>query len=274
MNVLTTAFRGGKLLPAGLAAIAATAFLMAPIAPASAQKRASGWDNLGCTDVGRRPDFDVIEVGRREGTFRAIRIEVSGNNVHVNRIRVIYGNGKPDDMEVRSEFREGTQSRALDLQGGARNIRRIEIVSRIGKGSGRGRGRICVAGLDGDQRGQPPSRQPPSRKNASWEQLGCQKVNIGLGDRDSIRVSRREGRFSAIRVEVSGDDVFMQDLTVVYGNGSPDTLRVNQMIRENTRTGPLDLKGRERFIERIDMVYRTKLNFQGRATVCVFGLQR
>jgi len=36
---------------------------------------------------------------------------------------------------------------------------------------------------------------------------------------------------------------------------------------------PLDLRGWERSIDRVDMVYRTVPNFKGQATVCVEGLQ-
>jgi hypothetical protein len=105
-----------------------------------------------------------------------------------------------------------------------------------------------------------------------WEQLGCQKVGF-LVDRDVIRVGRRDGKFSAIRLEVSGNTVYMNDLKVVYGNGAPDDIPVRSEIREGGQTRALDLKGRgERAIDRIEMTYRAKPNFKGSATVCVSGL--
>ena len=108
------------------------------------------WERLGCAEVGRQPDLDVIHVGRREGRFRAIRLEVSGNDVHINDLKVIYGNGEPDDIQVRANIREGTQTRPLDLRGRDRVINRIEIVSRRDQGGrGRGRAQICVSGLLG-----------------------------------------------------------------------------------------------------------------------------
>ena len=105
-----------------------------------------------------------------------------------------------------------------------------------------------------------------------WEQLGCQKVGF-LVDRDVIRVGRRDGKFSAIRLEVSGNTVFMNDLKVVYGNGAPDDIPVRSEIRDGGQTRALDLKGRgERVIDRIEMTYRAKPNFKGSAKVCVMGL--
>jgi hypothetical protein len=72
---------------------------------------------------------------------------------------------------------------------------------------------------------------------------------------------------------VRGADIQLLDLTVIYSNGSPDTLRVRSKVREGDRTRALDLKGWERSIDRIEMTYATILNFKGQATVCAEGLQ-
>ncbi len=115
-------------------------------------------------------------------------------------------------------------------------------------------------------------RDRDRRSNDHWEQLGCQKVGF-LVDRDAIKVGRREGKFKAIRLEVSGNTVFINDLKVVYGNGAPDDLQVRSEIREGRQTRPLDLKGRgERAINRVELTYRAKPNFKGSAKVCVSGL--
>jgi len=106
-----------------------------------------------------------------------------------------------------------------------------------------------------------------------WVELGCKQVNFLGADRDVIRVGRREGRFKAIRLLARGNDVEMLDLQVVYANGAPDDIPVRAMIRQGTRTRPLDLRGRERSIRQIDMVYRKPLNFRGSATVCAEGLE-
>jgi hypothetical protein len=104
-----------------------------------------------------------------------------------------------------------------------------------------------------------------------WEELGCQKVGF-LIDRDVVKVGRRDGRFKAIRLEVSGNTVYMEDLKVVYGNGVPDDIPVRSEIRDGAQTRALDLKGRDRVIDRVEMVYRAQPNFKGSAKVCVYGL--
>jgi len=111
-----------------------------------------------------------------------------------------------------------------------------------------------------------------AQRDGRWVELGCKEVAFLGTDRDSIRVGRREGKFKAIRLEARGNDVEMLDLKVIYANGEPDDIRVRSLIKQGTRTGPLDLKGRERAIQRIDMVYQKRLNFRGKATVCVEAL--
>jgi hypothetical protein len=109
-------------------------------------------------------------------------------------------------------------------------------------------------------------------RNRDWVQLGCQQVSFRGRDRDTIQVGRREGRFRAIRLAARGNDIEILDLKVVYANGNPDDLDVRRMLRSGDRTQQLDLRGRDRAIQRIDMVYRQRPDFRGRATVCAEGL--
>lgn len=233
------------------------------------------WERLGCEDVGRRSDHDEIKVGRREGRFSAIRLEAQGNDISILDLKVVYTNGAPDDIQVRSDIREGEQTRPLDLRGRNRAIDRIEIVSkRDFKGRGRGKARVCVYGREArdDRRGDGDRRGGDDRYSGQWDELGCQSVGL-LGDRDIIRVGRREGRFKAIKLRVSGNAVNILDLKVVYTNGDPDDIQVRSEIREGGETRPADLRGRERSIDRIELIYRAKPNFKGRARVCALGLQ-
>ena len=103
--------------------------------------------------------------------------------------------------------------------------------------------------------------QAQAQRRGDWVQLGCQQVTFLTTDRDSIRVGRSEGRFKALRLLARGNDVEMLDLKVIYANGEPDDIPVRSSIRQGTKTRPLDLRGRERAIQRIEMVYRSKLEF-------------
>jgi hypothetical protein len=249
-----------------LAAVAAAA--MASSAVAQDRGRGDGpdrWEKLGCEDVGRRPDRDQITVGRREGRYSAIRLEAVGNDINILDLKVVYAGGAPDDISVRSEIREGSSTRPLDLRGRDRAIERIEFVSKKDfRGRGRGKARVCIYGLE--------ARRGGNDYSGRWEELGCQKVGF-LVDRDVIRVGRREGRFRALKLNVSGNSIYLTSLKVRYTNGAPDDLDVRSEIRDRGETRPLDLRGRDRAIDRIELVYRAKPSFKGSAKVCISGLQ-
>jgi len=222
------------------------------------------WELLGEQSVGFGVDRDVIRVGRREGRFSALALEVRDNDVEVVDMKVFFDRGPPQDVRVRQTIRRGERTRPIPFAWGDRRIDRIEIVYRS-RPSFRGRAKVSVFGL----KDLPPPPPPVAR----WEELGCNKVGI-KPDRDSIRVGRREGRFSAIKLTVRGSKIEILDLTVVYDRGPPDELRVRKKIGEGEETPPLDLRGERRVIDRVDLTYRQTLGLnmiKGPATVCVLG---
>ena len=267
-----------------LAGALALAWAFAPATADAQGRRDRGgdehWELLGCERVGNRTDHDVIRVGRREGRFKAIQLEARGNSVSVLDLKVIYANGAPDDIQVRSEINEGDRTRPLDLRGRERSIDRIALVTRKDfRGPGRGRAEVCVFGLKDDDRGFDRDRRGDDRDGGrgdrgrgDWVELGCRSVGF-VADRDVIPVGRREGRFKAIKLNVSGNDVNILDLKVIYANGAPDDISVRSRIREGGETRPLDLRGFGRSIDRVELIYERRLNFGGRAKVCVQGLQ-
>jgi hypothetical protein len=112
------------------------------------------------------------------------------------------------------------------------------------------------------------------RDRGEWVELGCKEVSFRV-DRDVLPVGRQEGRFYAIRLYARGGAVEMLNLRVIYANGDPDNIAVRHVLDRGERTRPLDLRGRARSIQRIDMVYRALPNRRDREpTVCVEGLAR
>jgi hypothetical protein len=121
-------------------AIATGALICLAIAPTAAEAR---WERLGCQKVGFITDKDVIRVGRGEGRFKSIRLQVAGNKVYMDDLKVIYANGEPDDIPVRSEIRAGGQTRPLDLRGERRAIKQIEMKYRS-QPNFKGEATVCV----------------------------------------------------------------------------------------------------------------------------------
>ncbi len=225
------------------------------------------WDLLGEQSVGFGVDRDVIRVGRREGRFRAIALEVRDNDVEILDLTVFFDRGPPQSLRVRQFIRAGGRTRPIDFAWGDRRIDRIELTYRS-RPNFRGRAKVAIFGL----RDLPPPPPPPPPP-LSWVELGCGKVGM-KPDRDSIRVGRREGRFSAIKLRVRNSKIELIDLTVVYDRGPPDEIQVRKKISEGDETPPLDLRGERRVIDRVDLTYRQVLGLnliKGPATVCVYG---
>jgi hypothetical protein len=105
---------------------------------------------------------------------------------------------------------------------------------------------------------------------AQWRVLGSKTVDLGI-DRDVIRVAPWAGRFDKIKIRAALNDIEMFDLAVVYGNGHRDDIPVRRIIRKNTETAPLDLKGEGRNIERVEMIYRKNPTKRLFAIVTVLG---
>jgi hypothetical protein len=111
------------------------AFSFAP-RPASAadkserrkEQREEGWIELGTREVNYKKESDVIEVGRQEGRFTKIRLEVDQGDMKLSKLKVTFGDGETFEPDTRYEFNEGTRSHNIDLPGKARAIKRVEFV--------------------------------------------------------------------------------------------------------------------------------------------------
>jgi hypothetical protein len=98
------------------------------------------------------------------------------------------------------------------------------------------------------------SALPAAARDDEWVLLGEQNVQFPA-DRDVIRLSRRDGRFSAIALTVRGGTIRVFKVNVTYGNGQRETLDYGETVRDGERTRPMDLRGEGRFIQEIEMHY-------------------
>jgi hypothetical protein len=210
------------------------------------------WRVIGSVDYQFPYQQSILEIGKENGRFEAIGIEVQGADVEIADLKLVYGNGEADNIQVRSVFKQGSQSRRINLKRGDRFIKQVIVTYRAN-----GKAKILVYGDVADIKPQ-------------WVDLGCKSVSFGI-DRDIIKVGRQDGLFSKLRLSVFDNAVEFYDVRVVYGNGQPDTLRVRSIIRPGEQTRDMDLSGKNRGISLIDLVYRSTKGFKG-AKVCASGL--
>jgi len=220
------------------------------------------WELIGSRNVrGYGLNLSTFLVPRGMGPFTRVRVQVNRQDVYVVGLRVAYKNGKSQNIRVRKNIRKGRSTRPFDLAGFNRGIEHIEVVYRARPGRRR-RGVIEVYG----EKVRYIEEVPEPR----WAELGCQKVGF-LADRDVIRVGRKEGTFSAIQLRVSGANVYMLDLRVVYDRGPSENIPVRTQIRAGGETRPLDLRGEQRVIKVIELSYGSTPSLGGQPVVCVYG---
>jgi hypothetical protein len=110
---------------------------------------------------------------------------------------------------------------------------------------------------------------PSVAEAATYVTLGSRTVNLG-SDHDRLRVGLLKGLFTHVRLEVSGNSIFMQDLHITFVNGDVIDVPVRLLILDGTRTRDINLPGVARAIRYIDMRY-VRVPFGGRAKVTIVG---
>jgi hypothetical protein len=98
--------------------------------------RPGKWRFIADKNVRYGPDHDVIVVSGN-ANFSQLRLKVSDAPLKVNDMKIHFENGNVIDVSIRSEIRQGSQSRVIDLPAGSRNIRKVEFwYSTIGTNQG------------------------------------------------------------------------------------------------------------------------------------------
>jgi hypothetical protein len=105
---------------------------------------------------------------------------------------------------------------------------------------------------------------------ATWVSLGTRKVNW-LIDFDQIYVGLSEGVFDKIRLKVTGNDLYLLDLKVRYGNGADDDIPVRLVIPQGGQTRVIDLNANNRFIRHVRFAYSKPFDGDGATYVELLG---
>jgi len=265
-----------KRLSALAAALALTgAFAGQALAQRDEDEDRSRWVLLGQRTVNMATETDRIRIPQEKWTergFRRLHMVAEGGSIHLKKVRLVYKDG-PYDITVNRTIREG-QEEEIKLRGDKKFVEEVVLLYRSSEGFDR-----TVLKLYGVPPRRPagPDVEMPGKDEAAgpkgnWVDLGCRQVAMDRTDRDAIRVGRRDGSFRAIRLLGRGADIEIDDLWVVYGNGESDRLPVRRVLRQGDATRALDLQGRRRVIDRIELTYR-RIPGRGVATVCAEGLE-
>lgn len=268
---LQTAAAAKMMRPAS-GAIAATPTPAAPGGAAPGSVTEGGDVLFGYQRVGFGIDRDAIQVGGEIGKFQRIRLRVLENDIHLNELKVVYLSGEPDVLAVNAQIKANTRTKWLQVKSD-RFIREIQMSYRS-RPNFKGLARIEVYG---DYAANWLGPQGEGRKyNKGWVLLGAKTAGFIGFDKEAIQVGRNEGGFKRIRVNVKDRAVTLNELKVIYGNGSEDVIPIKARVEADSSYGPVDLKGGSRTIKEIRAVYRSRFFDKaavgkGGATVEIWG---
>jgi hypothetical protein len=94
----------------------------------------------------------------------------------------------------------------------------------------------------------------PASYAKGWVYLGEAHVD-GKTDHDRIKVGKSEGRFRALQIKVDRAPIEFRHVVVHYANGGDEEVQVRQRIRAGGSTRDIDLSGRDRAIESVEIWY-------------------
>lgn len=85
------------------------------------------WELLGERTVTDKADHDVLPVTAARGTFRSLKLEVRGRAVQFHSVKIHFGDGETQEVELRNVIPAGGESRVIDIDGRDRVVRSIEF---------------------------------------------------------------------------------------------------------------------------------------------------
>lgn len=300
--------RAAAAAAAATAAVAArkTAVVAQPPKPTSSNATPGGtWVLIGRREADLSRGSQTIDLKSASGNFTAFRVQMVDGEAKLTNVQLRYGNGqahnerrtihlldkertKPIDQSSEQRFVEGA---TLCFEGNQRGTVTFEIYglqTKIGASSSRpaitqaltwaaacpGGAAVAQVPTTGPIAATPtapiPQTAPAGTALPGGAVLfGVQNVGF-IRDRDVIRVGPDLGQFDRIQLRILDNDVFINELDVVYVDGETQKLVINSDIKQNTRTRWLNVKA-DKFIKEISLNYRSKPSFQGQARIEIYG---
>ena len=105
---------------------------------------------------------------------------------------------------------------------------------------------------------------------AEWELLGKKIVNDRT-EVDIITVGAGKGEFRRLRLDANHAAVEFKRIVVTFANGNTQTIERNLIVRKKGSGVVLDLKGGERRIRKVKLVYEAFSPGFRKATVTLYG---
>ncbi len=202
--------------------------------------RPSGnWDRIGSEDLSTRTTRVNIRV---RGGGRQLALRVSDYALYIKRVRITFGNGDVQVVNVGAVVEDGEQVGPIDLEGNYRGVTSVRVDLR--RQSRRRSARLEV--FTQGERGRPAPVPVPR----GWKSVAIDDVDL-RDDRFTLSVGRNKGLLKSIRIRTRDNAVRIRRVRIVFGNGSVQRVRLNERLRAGGQTDVIDLNGNNRFIREV-----------------------
>ena len=113
----------------------------------SVNKNDGAWRLLGDKKVGFGVDHDEIVFGNWGDDVRQVKLKVTDGPLKMYDMTIHFDNGTSQEIPLKKQFPQGSESRVIDLNGGLRHLSRISFTYET-RGFAKGKARIAVWGRD------------------------------------------------------------------------------------------------------------------------------
>lgn len=106
-----------------------------------------------------------------------------------------------------------------------------------------------------------------------WENLGSKEVK-DRSEQDTWHIGAGKGEFRSLKISVQHRAVRFYRLQVTYGLGEKQEFEIRSLIRAGGSTRNLDLNGKDRYINKVDVRYEAAtVRRWARSQVTLHGLK-
>ena len=241
-----------------------------PVAEAPVIDR-SGWSEIDTKRFDTSSSRVVFASRRGDGRFSQIRLKAVSEAVRVRDVQIRFRNGESQTVPIDSRLEGGDETRVIDLTGEQRFLDTVTV--NLDPRRRPGQIELQLIGLR-----RPGGNEAPSGgdvyERRGWVLLGEKTVGFNV-NRDVIDVGQseewfRDRRFRRLHLIAQRNDVYMQSVRITYLNGYVEDLAIGRLVAAGTDTA-IELGGERSYIRQIEMVYRSRPNYRGQATMKVYG---
>ncbi|MGQ0672846.1 MAG: DUF2541 domain-containing protein [Hyphomicrobium sp.] len=236
----------------------------------------------------------TIDVSQAKGAYKGFRIIAKKGAVDITGLRFVYNDDTFHTESKAFSLKTGERTRAFDERDASRfidtvvvnhqklsgpvELEVIGVQSTDGARRKRSKPAAVAAAVAAPQTGalvttptrpEPLAIEPGKIVEGRDVMFGYQSVGFGI-DRDTIHVGADVGKFDVLRLRLLENDIRINQLEVVYVDGSRQVLAVDADVKANQKTKWFRVNGNE-FIKDIELSYRSKPNLKGQARVEVLG---